>query len=581
MPENTPTGAGMSDEDFVLLVLRHLDDSLDETGTSALHAELLRDAGRRREFVSLHLRSVKLAELLRPQLFDDPENSAPATLDDAQILPALNALDRGDDGNAERKDSAGMLTGLTAPRLPDDSGSDSTIKAAGPIEDQDAAHAWRWPWRVTKWRAGALGWAAAATVVLASAISLVVILHPGAHPEPLVMGASLDAVWADPRSVAAAGSLVETGVSQSLESGCAELTASNGLVVVIQGPATFTVVKAGVVALSSGRLTASVPKPARGFTVNTPVARVIDLGTEFGVSVDPSGETQVQTFRGTVSLSSSTSPPSVPAGLITAGVARRVSSTGDITDVPANTTAFVRPQQFDDWNAMPHETSFDRWKAYSARLRSDPDLVAYYTFDRSESDPERLINLAASGPALNGFLRGTDRIHERPLWTTGRWPEKGALAFTPNSHERVEIESPVGGPLDFSRNAQTAVPFTICVWLRRTTAPGSLVDFSEGWWFGTVRTGTDCGRIHRGVGRKGRGRRSPESRFQDHKQVATGEPELRPGPRQPRVVCQWRSGGPKPQRVQNATAFRVAAGHRGPRISGENRVLSPAHGGAD
>ena len=239
--------------------------------------------------------------------------------------------------------------------------------------------------------------------------------------------------------------------------------------------------KTGVVSLGSGRLTASVPKPAHGFTVKTPVANVVDLGTEFGVAVSPTGETDVQTFQGTVSLASTTSPASAPASLITAGLARRITASGDVAEIPANATAFVRPQQFEDWNAMPRDTSYQRWKAYSERLRSDPDLVAYYTFDKNDAAPETLQNRAATGSALDGVLRGTDRIHERPQWTTGRWSEKGALAFQPESHERVEIPAPIASPLDFSGNAQTAVPFTICMWLRRTTAPGSLVDFAQGY----------------------------------------------------------------------------------------------------
>ena len=464
MSENESNPNGMSDEDFLGLVLRHLDDSLDDAGTAALHAEMLRDVRRRRQFVSLHLRSVKLSELLGPQLFDDPDGSAPAALDDAQILPALDGIDSQTEA---ARSTADQEDPFTTPSLRYPEGSDSL--ALDPTLRRTSESAW-WKsalhsWSSATWRTRARGWATAASLVIVSAISLVVILHHLApHPEPLAMATTLDAVWAGPNSVAAAGTLIKTGVPQSLKAGYAELTSSNGLVVIVQGPATFTVEKPGVVSLTSGRLTASVPKPERGFTVNTPIAHVVDLGTEFGVSVVSPGETDVQTFSGTVSLTSATSPTSAPASLLTAGGARQVIASGDIAEVSANTTRFVRPQQFDDWKA--NGTPYQHWKAYSERLRSDPDLVAYYTFDKSEAAPDRLLNrVSTTGAALDGEL-GLGRLHECARWTDGRWPQKGALAFARDSHEYVAMKAPAGSVLDFSRGEKTAAPFTICAWFR-------------------------------------------------------------------------------------------------------------------
>ena len=54
--------------------------------------------------------------------------------------------------------------------------------------------------------------------------------------------------------------------------------------------------------LRQGSLTARVPPPAVGFFVTTPLARVVDLGTEFDVVVDELGATQTLVRRGRVSL---------------------------------------------------------------------------------------------------------------------------------------------------------------------------------------------------------------------------------------------------------------------------------------
>jgi hypothetical protein len=307
--------------------------------------------------------------------------------------------------------------------------------------------------------------ALAAAILLLFGAALIMLLHHagmfgGSSPQPIATGQTLDAIWTDPISVPAAGSLIKTGVSQSLASGCAELTSTNGLRVVVQGPATFTIEGPGVLSLTSGRLTASVPKAARGFTVETPFARAVDLGTEFGVSVSPMGDTDIQTFQGTVSLTSTTGGTASPATLITTGIARHVGPAGNISEIPADSVAYVRPQQFDEWKAMPQGTPYERWKAYSQRLRADPDLVAYYTFDKSDASPEVLLNCAATGAALDGVLLGP------PERATGRWQQKGALSFSANTHQHIDIPALLSGPLDFSRGESTARPFTICIWLR-------------------------------------------------------------------------------------------------------------------
>jgi hypothetical protein len=54
--------------------------------------------------------------------------------------------------------------------------------------------------------------------------------------------------------------------------------------------------------LETGRLVGHVPPAARGFTILTPVATVVDLGTEFGVESRPE-ETLVHVFQGEIEVS--------------------------------------------------------------------------------------------------------------------------------------------------------------------------------------------------------------------------------------------------------------------------------------
>ena len=52
--------------------------------------------------------------------------------------------------------------------------------------------------------------------------------------------------------------------------------------------------------LKRGKLTAKVAGRAKGFTVETPSATLVDLGTEFAADVDRDGNGEVHVFRGEV-----------------------------------------------------------------------------------------------------------------------------------------------------------------------------------------------------------------------------------------------------------------------------------------
>lgn len=87
-----------------------------------------------------------------------------------------------------------------------------------------------------------------------------------------------------------------------LNSGMAEVTFRNGAVVLLEGPVTFAVRSSGAGSLESGKLFAKVPPAAIGFTVSTPTAEIVDLGTEFGVEVDQAGNTLAEVLEGAIDV---------------------------------------------------------------------------------------------------------------------------------------------------------------------------------------------------------------------------------------------------------------------------------------
>ena len=87
-----------------------------------------------------------------------------------------------------------------------------------------------------------------------------------------------------------------------IESGLAKLRFSSGAKVTLEGPAEYEIISNDLTRLVSGRLSAKIPKSAIGFKVDTPTARVLDLGTAFGVDVDDQGATEVAVFEGEVEV---------------------------------------------------------------------------------------------------------------------------------------------------------------------------------------------------------------------------------------------------------------------------------------
>ncbi len=69
-----------------------------------------------------------------------------------------------------------------------------------------------------------------------------------------------------------------------------------GATVTLAGPARLDISSSSRAVLHRGQVTASVTKSGEGFTIVTPYADVIDLGTRFGVNVRDSGEADVVVF---------------------------------------------------------------------------------------------------------------------------------------------------------------------------------------------------------------------------------------------------------------------------------------------
>ena len=127
-----------------------------------------------------------------------------------------------------------------------------------------------------------------------------------APAQPVVLVAKItqssQTVWEKEDGDLTPGTNLAAGRVLQLREGLAELTFNDGAQVILRGPATFRIDDRGSGFLSAGSLAATVPPKASGFTIQTPLASVVDLGTEFGVSVGTDGTCETHVFMGQVEL---------------------------------------------------------------------------------------------------------------------------------------------------------------------------------------------------------------------------------------------------------------------------------------
>jgi hypothetical protein len=174
-----------------------------------------------------------------------------------------------------------------------------------------------------------------------------VLTHRESKPKGPVMGKLMDqsgARWQSPYRDLRPGGDIHTGLSE-LREGLAEIKLPRGAEVILQAPCVFSLDGANEMTLISGKLAAAVGPAARGFTVYTESAVLTDLGTSFGLTVEPQGRVEAHVFDGRVILAPSPEGSSRASGLVLdagqAGVVDHFGQAGQAA-YGAQTRLFVR-----------------------------------------------------------------------------------------------------------------------------------------------------------------------------------------------------------------------------------------------
>jgi hypothetical protein len=293
-------------------------------------------------------------------------------------------------------------------------------------------------------------WRVAAAITLLAGLAGVWLAVSGPLEQPRSGVARLsrivDGRWADGIE-RPAGSLLTPG-ELSLKSGAALLEFFDGARVVIDAPATLRLVSAGEAFLESGKIRAQVPPQARGFTIGTPAATVVDHGTEFALAVPESGSeaaAELHVFEGRVDLvvPQEASALEYRGGQ---GAAFSLRSGAPVTPIAVDPAAFLTEDELARREEAARRLGFAAWQEASRKLSADPAAVMHFRFDTPTAAN------AVRPDGESGNIVGGD-------WTIGRWPGKPALQLG-GEIDRVRFTVP---------EAMEAV--TLIAWVRVDALP--------------------------------------------------------------------------------------------------------------
>jgi hypothetical protein len=213
--------------------------------------------------------------------------------------------------------------------------------------------------RLVRWSGRIVGVAAAAVVAACLVLALrpAAILPPSDPPgtasgkvEVATLIRAEDVRW-EPGSDAtpAEGEVVAAGRLR-LKTGRLTLAFFSGTSLTVEGPADLELLAADRVFCHLGKLRARVPHGAEGFTVRAAGYEVVDLGTEFGLNLEPGGKSRVMVFEGAAAVSVLGKDGRSVRGALLEGKRRSVEvdpDAGHIHEVPAHPTAFVPLGRFE------------------------------------------------------------------------------------------------------------------------------------------------------------------------------------------------------------------------------------------
>ncbi len=248
------------------------------------------------------------------------------------------------------------------------------------------------------------------------------------HDDVALLGQAIDVEWEG--TAYAKGSALPKGWLK-IRKGTLQLDFYSGARVVLEGPASLELLSPDLARLEQGKLTAKVPPPAEGFTVLNANLRVVDRGTEFGMSATGTDDCEVHVFDGEVELQGDV--PGATARELFEGEAVSIRQ-GKSTTFTADRQSFADPTRMLQAAARETEARWESWRSASQSFRESPDLRVYFDFENFDPVGMILRNQATGADEdSNGSVIGCELL-------SGRWLKKSALGFAKTS-DRVRFRT--------------------------------------------------------------------------------------------------------------------------------------------
>lgn len=233
----------------------------------------------------------------------------------------------------------------------------------------------------------------------------------------------------------------EAGQSVLISEGLAIIEFARGARVTLEGPADLEIVSENSGFLRSGKLTANVPQSAIGFEIFTPKSRVVDHGTEFGISVDANGDSETHVFDGEVELfadlANATTQTAIESNSLHLGEDEAARVTNGIIDetedLPASPQEFIRVANVKLANDsgsstlsnLPKRDHLAMWFEASQGVQLDAQsrIVSWQNL-ASAYQPK-----SSNQSSFETSAAWQVNAHRRPTWNKDGFANRPAVAF--------------------------------------------------------------------------------------------------------------------------------------------------------
>ncbi len=243
------------------------------------------------------------------------------------------------------------------------------------------------------WRQHPVLWSVASLLLLA------VVLAFGWHGYRHTAVATLTGMeavhWAADQRPLQSGQQLPRGVV-AIEGGFLRLRFASGALAILEGPARLELLSRNRALLQCGKILADVPDSAKGFTVESPGGRLVDLGTRFGVQVEDHGETEVHVLQGVVR-----------ATVRGERNARELRQSQGLRMTPGR--------------VQPLEVDQSRFLTALPPHSAGPLTYVHWSFDEGQGGLAADSGRALGGPESTGHLTSLSGTGPVPTWVAGRF----------------------------------------------------------------------------------------------------------------------------------------------------------------